>query len=102
MNGRAGNDDFVISRNRLLRDIADLDAELKDRLKGKRFRPQEGDMIKIQYIKTRLVAMRLINDVLKEIELSDLEKEVIELRELILKQQQNPGQPWHPGIEAIQ
>ena len=60
-----------------------LIAQLRDRLKAKRFRPQDGDSLKISYIRALIQALTWQNAILKDTELDDLKKEIEELREFM-------------------
>lgn len=69
------------SRESLLRANADLISQLQKRLHSKRFRPQEGDSVKLGYIRALIQAIQTQNAVLKDIELDELKKEISELKE---------------------
>jgi hypothetical protein len=49
---------------------------LTSRLKGKRFRPQAGDVIRLGYIRALIQALQSYNEILKTSELSDLERKI--------------------------
>lgn len=49
---------------------------LTQRLKGKRFRPQTGDVIRLGYIRALIQALQSYNDILRSCEIEELEKKV--------------------------
>jgi hypothetical protein len=71
------------NREALLHANAALIAQLQDRLKAKRFRPQEGDSVRIGYIRALIQALQAQNAILKDAELDDLKKQIEELKELM-------------------
>jgi hypothetical protein len=71
------------SRDSLLKANAELIDNLKKRINVKRFRLQEGDSIKLGYIRALIQALHAQNAILKDAELDDLKKEIEELRELV-------------------
>jgi len=71
------------SRETLLSANSALIGQLQARLKAKRFRPQEGDSIKIGYTRALIQALTAQNAILKDVELDDLKKEIEELKELM-------------------
>jgi hypothetical protein len=71
------------NREALLHANSALIAQLQDRLKAKRFRPAEGDTIKVSYMKTLISALQAQNTILKDVELDDLKKEIEELKDLM-------------------
>ena len=71
------------NREALLRANSALIAQLRDRLKAKRFRVAEGDTIKIGYMRALIQALTCQNAILKDAELDDINKEVEELKELM-------------------
>lgn len=75
------------NRESLLSANSALIAQLRDRLKAKRFRPQEGDSVKIGYIRALIQALQAQNAILKDAELDDLKKEMEELKELMKSKQ---------------
>ncbi|KKG31041.1 hypothetical protein DU38_05215 [Methanosarcina mazei] len=62
------------SREDLLRANGEVIKQLQARIKGKRFRVQEGDLIKIQYTKTLIYALKSANEILKDIQLEEYDK----------------------------
>jgi len=77
------------NRESLLSANSVLIAQLQARLKAKRFRPQEGDSIRIGYMRALIQALQCQNAILKDAELDDLKKELEELKE-VLKCQSKP------------
>lgn len=71
------------SRENLLSANSELIAQLQDRLKAKRFRPQEGDGTKLAYIRVYLQALQVQNTILKDIELDEIKNEIEELKEAL-------------------
>lgn len=71
------------SRDSLLKTNADLIDILQKRINVKRFRPQEGDGIKLGYIRALIQALQAHNTFLKDTELEDLKKEIDELKDLL-------------------
>lgn len=68
------------SRESLLNANAEIIQQLQDRLKAKRFRLQEGDSVKLAYIRVFVQALQVQNAILKDSELDDIKKrlEVLE------------------------
>lgn len=77
------------SRESLLSANSELIAQLQDRLKAKRFRPQEGDSLKLAYMRVFLQALQVQNAILKDLELENL-KERLEILEAM--QAGNPAE----------
>ncbi len=71
------------SRESLLKANSELIQSLQKRINVKRFRPQEGDSIKLGYIRALIQALQAQNAILKDAELDDLKKEIEELKELM-------------------
>jgi len=71
------------SREALLHANSGLIGQLQTRLKAKRFRPQEGDSVKIGYTRALIQALQCQNVILKDVELDDLKKEIEELKNLM-------------------
>jgi hypothetical protein len=70
-------------RDSLLKANSELIVNLQKRINVKRFRPQEGDSIKLGYIRVLIQALQAQNAILKDVELDDLKKEIKELKELM-------------------
>lgn len=62
------------SRELLLKTNAELIENLQKRINVKRFRPQEGDSIKLGYIRVLIQALQSQNSILKDIELDEFKK----------------------------
>lgn len=77
------NSSVSSSREFLLKANAELIENLQKRINVKRFRPQEGDSIKLGYIRALIQALQAQNAILKDAELDDLKKEIEELKELM-------------------
>jgi hypothetical protein len=71
------------SRESLLKANSELIENLQKRINVKRFRLQEGDSIKLGYIRVLIQALKVQNDILKDAELDELKKEIDEIKELI-------------------
>jgi len=71
------------SRDSLLKANAELIDNLQKRINVKRFRPQEGDSIRLGYIRALIQALQAQNAILKDAELDDLKKEIEELKDLV-------------------
>jgi molybdopterin converting factor small subunit len=71
------------SREALLSANSALITQLQDRLKAKRFRPQEGDNVRIGYMRALIQALQCQNAILKDAELDELKKEIEELKDLM-------------------
>jgi hypothetical protein len=71
------------SRGALLSANSGLISQLQARLKAKRFRPQEGDSVKIGYTRALIQALQCQNAILKDVELDDLKKEIEELKDMM-------------------
>lgn len=64
----------LLTRESLLRANSELIGQLQERLKAKRFRPQEGDGIKLAYLRLYLQALQAYNAMLKDFELDEIQK----------------------------
>lgn len=77
------------TRDRLLRANSELIYNLQKRINVKRFRVQEGDSIKLGYIRALIQALQVHNAILKDAELDKLRAEIQELKEAIKSQSQH-------------
>jgi hypothetical protein len=71
------------SRESLLKANAELIGNLQKRIHVKRFRPQEGDSIKLGYIRALIQALQAQNAILKDAELDEIKTEIEELKEAL-------------------
>ena len=71
------------SRESLLKANSELIENLQKRINVKRFRPQEGDPIKLGYIRALIQALTCQNAILKDSELDELKAEIEELKEVM-------------------
>ena len=71
------------SRDSLLKANSELIENLQKRINVKRFRPQEGDNVKLGYIRALIQALQAQNAILNDAELDYLKKEIVELKDLI-------------------
>jgi hypothetical protein len=76
-------------REILLKVNAELIANLQKRVNVSRFRVQEGDTVKLGYIRALIQALQVQNAILKDVELDTLRKELEEVRELVRNQSSN-------------
>jgi phosphatidylinositol kinase/protein kinase (PI-3 family) len=90
-NDNSRTDDYqdFSTRDRLLRANSELIYNLQKRINVKRFRVQEGDSIKLGYIRALIQALQVQNAILKDAELDKLRAEVQELKEAIKSQSQH-------------
>lgn len=82
-NNNPENCSVFSSRNSLLKANAELIDNLQKRINVKRFRPQEGDSIRLGYLRALIQALQVHNAILKDAELDELKKEIEELKELM-------------------
>jgi fatty acid-binding protein DegV len=87
------NNNSIISkkfsnREALLTVNSELIAQLQARLKAKRFRPVDGDSVKLGYARALIQALQAQNAILKDAELDDLKKEIEELKDMVKYQSQ--------------
>ena len=66
----------LITLNELLAFNSSVILLLTDRLKGKRFRPQQGNAVRLGYIRALIQALQSYNEILKGCELEELEWKV--------------------------
>jgi hypothetical protein len=64
----------LLTRDSLLKANSELIGHLQDRLRAKRFRPQEGDGIKLAYMRVFIQALQVQNSILKDSELEELQR----------------------------
>lgn len=95
----ANNIQEFSSRESLLSVNSVLITQLQDRLKAKRFRPQEGDSVRIGYIRALIQALQCQNAILKDIELDEIKKRIAVLEST---QSNSSGTPvYTPVFEGI-
>lgn len=87
--GRLENSSIFSSRESLLKANAELISQLQNRLKAKRFRPQEGDSIKLAYMRVLIQALQAQAAILKDVDIDRLQADVEELKQAVEKQSQN-------------
>ena len=75
------------SRESLLSANSELIAQLQERLNVKRFRVQDGDSIKLAYIRVYLEALKTCNMILRDTELDEIQKRI----EALEGSQKQPG-----------
>jgi hypothetical protein len=86
------------SRENLLSANSELIAQLQGRLKAKRFRPQEGDSLKLAYMRVFLQALQVQNSILKDLELEEL-KQRLEALEAMQAESLEKEQVYTPDYE---
>lgn len=90
----------LFSRKSLLNANSELLLQLQERLKAKRFRPQEGDGLKLAFMRIFIQALQVQNAILKDIELDEFKKR---LEALESTQGQPGGAPvYTPVFEGIE
>jgi hypothetical protein len=75
------NGKTVSRREALIAANEDLITKLQSRLKAKRFVPHDGDSQKQGYIRLLIQALKVHNEILKDVELDQLKQEIQELKE---------------------
>jgi hypothetical protein len=73
-----------ITRNEILEVNGAVINLLTQRLKGKRFRPQTGDVIRLGYIRALIQALQSYNEILKTNEIDEIEKKIDYLEQRLL------------------
>ena len=84
MKNTTGNPENTLnfsSRESLLSANSDLITQLQKRIHVKRFRIQEGDSIKLAYVRVYIQALQAQNAILKDSELDEIKAELEELKE---------------------
>jgi hypothetical protein len=66
----------LFSRESLLSANSEIIVQLQDRLKAKRFRPQEGHSLKLAYVRVFVQALQVQNAILKDSELDEIKKRI--------------------------
>lgn len=61
-----------IGREELLRISSETIKEILERIKGKRFRPSNGDPVKLQYLRVLVSAIQAHNSVMKDEQLDQV------------------------------
>lgn len=89
------------SRESLLSFNSELITQLQDRLKAKRFRPQEGDSLKLAYMRVFLQALQVQNAILKDLELEAL-KQRLEVLEAMQAESLAEDQGYSSDLERLE
>ena len=71
------------SRESLLKANSELIENLQKRINVKRFRLQEGDSIRLGYIRALIQALKVQNEILKDIEIDEIKNELEDLKEAL-------------------
>ena len=87
------------NRNSLLHANSVLISHLQTRLKAKRWRVQEGENIKISYIRALIQALNTQNQILKDTELDEFKKRLEALENSKAQGGKNSYTPVFEGIE---
>jgi hypothetical protein len=69
------------SRELLLKANSEIISQIQARIRGKRFRVQEGDSIKLAYFRVLIQALTLQNTILRDAEIEDLQDRIKALEE---------------------
>ena len=64
----------LLTRESLLNANSELIEQLQKRLKAKRFRAQEGDSLKLAYIRVFIQALQVQNTILKDLDIDEFQK----------------------------
>jgi hypothetical protein len=64
----------LLTRESLLDINSELIEQLQKRLKAKRFRAQEGDSLKLAYIRAFIQALQVQNTMLKDLDIDEFQK----------------------------
>lgn len=73
-NVESGFPSGILDRTHLLDISSKMIKDILNRTKGKRFRPSEGDAVKLQYLRVLISAIQAHNAILKDNELQDIKK----------------------------
>ncbi len=71
------------SRESLLKANSELIENLQKRINVKRFRLQEGDSIRLGYIRALIQALKVQNEILKDTEIDEIKNELEDLKEAL-------------------
>ena len=64
----------LLTRDSLLNSNSELIEQLQKRLKAKRFRAQEGDSLKLAYIRVFIQALQVQNAIMKDLDIDEFQK----------------------------
>jgi hypothetical protein len=99
------NSSIFSSRESLLKANAELIGSLQKRINVKRFRFQEGDNIKLSYMRIFLQALQIQNVILKDLELENIKErlEVLEAMQVGSQAEEEGnnsdfGSPWSENV----
>lgn len=70
------------NRDSLLSANAALITQLQNRLHAKRFRANENDTSKLEYMKTLTEALKVQNEILANVELDEIKEEISKLKKV--------------------
>lgn len=99
-NSKPRNSLIFSSRESLLSANSELIEQLQERLKVKRFRPQEGDGVKLAYMRVYIQALQAQNAILKDNELDEIQKRIEALEGMQANPEGNPV--YTPVFEGIE
>jgi|SRR5665647_1939392 len=89
------------SRETLLSANSEIIVQLQARLSAKRFRVQEGDNIKLAYIRVFIQALQIQNSILRDVELDDIKKR-LETLEIPQNEKYRASKPYSSPFDSIQ
>jgi len=87
------------SRESLLSANSQLIAQLQERLNVRRFRPQDGDGVRLAYVRAFIQALQVQNAILKDMELDEIQKRISALE---ASQNQRGDIVYTPVFEGIE
>lgn len=77
-----------VTRQTLLNVNSDLIFRIQKRLQARRFKPMEGDTIKLGYIRALIQALEVHSRIIKDVELDEIEKRLQALESSQVKPEQ--------------
>lgn len=95
------NQKELLTRESLLKANSDLIEQIQIRLSGKRFRVQEGDNVKLGYMRVFIQALQVQNTILKDLELENL-KERLEALEAMQSGNLAEEQIYNSDFEELE
>lgn len=88
-------------RESLLSANAEIIEQLQKRLKAKRFRVQEGDSLKLGFLRIFVQALQLQNSILRDVELDEIKSRLEVLEENTLPEKREDLQALTHNYEGI-
>lgn len=96
--GDSQNPNELVTRESLLKANSSIIEQIQTRLSAKRFRVQEGDNLKLGYMRVFIQAIQVQNAILKDLELEDI-KERLEALENIKTENLAEEQVYNSDFE---